>query len=457
MKGQTFNVKLRQGWPVPLRMVFSLGVSALVTVCMISVAPASLHAAQAQASAQSLRIDANGSLDAGGVLLSDAANVLIDRHGLCRWVDNSTSTELFVPYRSAAEWQAFIDHAPSGVVRDGCCPARAFTLTASNGQTHTLTSMVGRDRAGHALAAQTLEHTFAITTGAGGVPARPEDCTTHFNGVTTCNAVSWAETVRLPLICQSGAWSAAEALISAAPPPNPPAFIGPRNCPPAHGHGTTWFETTGSGSRPATVAECPAGVGTRAWAFDTQTEKRCFDGAASPTGVVREVNGRWVGDCVSVPTTPQRGQLRWDENWTGNNFSCDEGYTLALRHVDRSGSNNANWYECVGTPPAHVIASGSIPVVGKLHWDGIWTGNNFWCDAGYALKFFHTDRSGSNNANWYECHGTVSSLSAPAPTGRLHWDENWTGNNFWCDAGYTLSFFHVDRSASNNANWYACQ
>jgi hypothetical protein len=40
----------------------------------------------------------------------------IDVWGLCRYVDDvSTATSLFVPFRSAPEWSAFIDNAPGGI------------------------------------------------------------------------------------------------------------------------------------------------------------------------------------------------------------------------------------------------------------------------------------------------------------------------------------------------------
>lgn len=39
---------------------------------------------------------------------------------------------------------------------------------------------------------------------------------------------------------------------------------------------------------------------------------------------------------------------------------------------------------------------------------------------------------------------------------RLHWDGNWTGNRFWCDAGAVLMSYHYDCGCSANATWYAC-
>ncbi len=49
------------------------------------------------------------------------------------------------------------------------------------------------------------------------------------------------------------------------------------------------------------------------------------------------------------------------------------------------------------------------------------------------------------------------SLSVHAqPAGGLQWDNNWSGNTFWCSGG-TLTFYHYDAGGStNNANWYGC-
>ncbi len=47
-------------------------------------------------------------------------------------------------------------------------------------------------------------------------------------------------------------------------------------------------------------------------------------------------------------------------------------------------------------------------------------------------------------------------LGGLSPVGVLHWDNNWTGNNFWCDTGYTLRWYHYNGNSSNNATWAAC-
>ncbi|MBV8060976.1 MAG: hypothetical protein JO126_02710 [Alphaproteobacteria bacterium] len=160
---------------------------------------------------------------------------------------------------------------------------------------------------------------------------------------------------------------------------------------------------------------------------------------------------------LAINISVTRGQLHWDNNWTGNNFWCDPGYKLVSMHFNENDTNNANWYECQGQVPASVVQSGNVPVVGILHWDNNWTGDNFWCDAGYHLVSFHYDCGCTNNADWYECQGTVSPNNYVPLTGETHWDGNWTGNNFWCDAPFTAASLHYDCHCTNNADWYSCQ
>ena len=51
----------------------------------------------------------------------------------------------------------------------------------------------------------------------------------------------------------------------------------------------------------------------------------------------------------------------------------------------------------------------------------------------------------------------VDQASVPAGYGiSPQWDSNWTGNNFTCPAGFTLTFQHYDCHCSNNATWPTC-
>ncbi len=52
---------------------------------------------------------------------------------------------------------------------------------------------------------------------------------------------------------------------------------------------------------------------------------------------------------------------------------------------------------------------------------------------------------------------TSGSSDVPVGYGIMpKWDGNWTGNNFTCPTGYTLTFQHYDCHCSNNATWAVC-
>lgn len=129
-----------------------------------------------------LRADDRIDISEGGALSVGAQNVLVYEHGICRWLDNeSVGAELLVPYRTSAEWQAFLDNAPAGVTRAGCCPAATAMLTSSDGQSVSFELDIGRDGALNSLGRRMLSHTF--TLGAGGT-----------------------ETVRQIYVCTGDAW-----------------------------------------------------------------------------------------------------------------------------------------------------------------------------------------------------------------------------------------------------------
>ncbi len=44
----------------------------------------------------------------------------IDAHHICRYVDNYTGQDIFIPLKTEKEWQAFIDHAPNDVEITKC-------------------------------------------------------------------------------------------------------------------------------------------------------------------------------------------------------------------------------------------------------------------------------------------------------------------------------------------------
>ena len=42
----------------------------------------------------------------------------------------------------------------------------------------------------------------------------------------------------------------------------------------------------------------------------------------------------------------------WNDDWSGNQFSCRTGFTLQGQHIEAGGSNNANIFVCERTAAA---------------------------------------------------------------------------------------------------------
>lgn len=133
----------------------------------------------------------------GGRLGTGQRDVVIEAHGICRWLDNlNATTEYFVPFATANEWQAFIDNAPSSVVRDNCCPTRNVDLAATDGQSRSYTLPVGREGATDSRGRQTLAHSFTLAAS--------------------------VESVTETYVCQAGAWvsQGANIISTATTPPS---------------------------------------------------------------------------------------------------------------------------------------------------------------------------------------------------------------------------------------------
>jgi hypothetical protein len=60
--------------------------------------------------------------------------LLNNKFGTCRWVDNNSAIDYFLPDGDAAGWNSFISNRPVGVVLDRCCLAQSVTLTSSDGR-----------------------------------------------------------------------------------------------------------------------------------------------------------------------------------------------------------------------------------------------------------------------------------------------------------------------------------
>lgn len=150
-----------------------------------------------------------------GRLKAGNTDILVDAHGLCRWLDNTSASDYLVPLATNDEWLAFLTHAPIGVQRDSCCPARVMSLAASDGQRTDIALPVGRDRTGGNGSRIVAEQTFNISR---------EDCTTHCDGSISCNTNTGIEVVRQEFECADGGWRYGASSSTGGAAYNPPAY-----------------------------------------------------------------------------------------------------------------------------------------------------------------------------------------------------------------------------------------
>ncbi len=167
--------------------------------------------------AVALKSAANLPADKGGELSAGTANVLVDRYGVCRWLDNAGTDNFFVPTGSLGDWQAFIDNRPVAVAAANCCPAQTVILTASDGQTSSFNLDTGREGSTTQLGQRTLSHDFTLTR--------------------VSDGATWIENVAENFTCTSGAWTGQGAVITGAAPPvtveepeTPPVTGDPAEC-----------------------------------------------------------------------------------------------------------------------------------------------------------------------------------------------------------------------------------
>jgi len=64
-----------------------------------------------------------------GYRVDKSTTVTIDAWGECREVVNNSGNDYFVPTKTAAEWQSFRDHPPSGVALNTCCVSGSQSFT----------------------------------------------------------------------------------------------------------------------------------------------------------------------------------------------------------------------------------------------------------------------------------------------------------------------------------------
>ncbi|MGE3770058.1 MAG: hypothetical protein AB7G06_03820 [Bdellovibrionales bacterium] len=202
----------------------------------------------------SLQQDRNMDIGNGGALSAGAQNVLVDKWGQCRWLDNADDQIYLVPYRSSAEWAAFLNNAPSLITRARCCPARTITLSASDGQSVNFDIDTGREGGAGVLGARSFSHTFTL-------------------------ADSSTETVSEVYICQNEVWTGQ----------GPTTVTTPGDCG-AYSHGDTWW-VDGATEHTDTDIVCPDGqAGIHRDYFQMQNQYICNSGSSDPTGVTQTVD-----------------------------------------------------------------------------------------------------------------------------------------------------------------------
>ncbi|MGE3770426.1 MAG: hypothetical protein AB7G06_05680 [Bdellovibrionales bacterium] len=184
-------------------------------------------------------------LSTGGTALgAGSTDLLNNKFGVCRWVDNNSALNYFMPDADSEGWESFVNHAPAGVVLDDCCLSTDVTLTSSDGQSATDTLITGRARASHPLYSDTAEVQFAMSR---------DDCTTHCDGSVTCNTTEWVETVTRDFVCGGGGWSGGAIQRTAAPAVNAPAY---ENCSETYSWASvncTCSESCGGGTQTCTA------------------------------------------------------------------------------------------------------------------------------------------------------------------------------------------------------------
>jgi len=226
----------------------------------------------------------------GGGIPPAQHDVLVEEHGICRWIDNSGGAEYFVPTRSPEELAAFIANRPQSVDAANCCPAKVVMFEASDGQQRRFKLDIGREGASGPRGTASLLHVFNLT--------RSED------------GATWQERVSETYRCENGAWTGNGAVRTG----QAPELIVPKVCG-SHLDGERWFDVTGSSSRSANASECPYGAADRALTWNVETEFRCVSGVPTATGATRTSGQAWSGSCAANPCAPKLTQVV--ATWSG--------------------------------------------------------------------------------------------------------------------------------------------
>jgi hypothetical protein len=220
-------------------------------------------------------------------------NVLFQKRGICRWIDNSNGhNDYFLPYNTQPELDSFLLNPPDGVGIDTCCmPTRKIVGQLADGRDVAITTPLGRSY--HAGSGGTLNQAAKTFS----VPVFLQTCKTHRNGQSTCNTCNITQNVIASATCDGSGWNV-DANISTPAACSPPP---PLNCPAAANGGTYWQQTGSTSwnqSCPDTYSGGIACTGT------TMAEMLCDDGLSVPTGNVRIDNQSCTNTCTPPPPPP---------------------------------------------------------------------------------------------------------------------------------------------------------
>ncbi len=119
---------------------------------------------------------------------------------------------------------------------------------------------------------------------------------------------------------------------------------------------------------------------------------------------------------------------------------------------------------CSPTVPASIITTKSQNLIeGAVQCIPNDAGQYYWQPLGAGIARYDTTASCTiagtlrwNGSSIQYCDG-ANWQAFVSGNGKLHWDGNWTGNNYWCDTGFHIVAFHYDCGCSNSASWFECQ
>ncbi len=130
----------------------------------------------------------------------------------------------------------------------------------------------------------------------------------------------------------------------------------------------------------------------------------------------------------------------------GSMTACSSGLQEVLIYSGAGSGSGQAGMNCVpitSDAEGDVVASGFVQV-----------GNsNAACNNTRAGSI----RFNSSTSAFEGCNGSSWQALGGGSVGKLYWDGNWTGDHYWCDSGYHVVGIHYDCGCSNNATWFECQ